>query len=73
MWKRILTVVGLAAVLLVAACSDRMPVTPPPPDGAAVISPPAGASARRPDQLARQFARALRDPAFRAYLKAQLD
>lgn len=73
MWYRILTVLGLAAVLLVAACADRTPVTPPPTGDAAVASPPAAAAARRPDKLARQFAQALRNPAFRAYLKAQLD
>jgi hypothetical protein len=61
------------ALAATAACSDRRevataPAVPPEPPAAA----PLGAS-RRPDQLALLFAKALRSPAFRAYVKAQLD
>jgi hypothetical protein len=68
MWMRI---VAVAALLVVGACSDRTPVTPG--TDAPLAVPPVGPSARRPDALARQFAKTLKNPAFRAYLKAQLD
>ena len=67
MLKRILAVCGLAGVLLAVACGDRTPVQPPAE--AAAIRP----SDRPPEALARLVARALGSPAFRAYLKAQLD
>jgi predicted small lipoprotein YifL len=67
MLHRILTFATLAAMAALAACSDRTPVTPPDAGVAAVTT------ARKPERLARQFAKALRNPAFRAYLKAQLD
>jgi hypothetical protein len=62
-----------AALLAVNACRD------PAPTGAAfppAAPPPAaapGVAAVRPDRLAQLFARALASPAFRAYVKAQLD
>jgi len=60
---------GTAAVLLIlAACSDRT-VTPPSESMAPPISP----SAQPPIELARMVAKGLKNPAFRAYLKAQLD
>src|SRR5882762_11663253 len=67
MWNRSLAV---AALLLALACTDRS-VTPPPPDAipAADVAP----SPRRPEALARMVAKGLKNPAFRAYLKAQLD
>ena len=67
MWNRSLAV---AALLLAGACTDRS-VTPPPPDAipAAEVAP----SSRRPEALARMVAKGLKNPAFRAYLKAQLD
>jgi len=58
---------ALATVILIAACSDRT-VTPP-------AETPIAASAvndKRPEALARMFAKGLKNPAFRAYLKAQL-
>ncbi|HEV2670545.1 MAG TPA: hypothetical protein VGU74_05590 [Gemmatimonadales bacterium] len=61
---------GVAALILIAACTDRA-VTPPPtsePSSQAIA-----ANARRPEALAKLVARALKNPAFRAYLKAQLD
>src|SRR6266849_5209089 len=65
--------VALAALALVAACVDRIPVTPPPssegPPPAASLAP----ASRRPEGLARMVAKGLKNPAFRAYLKAQLD
>ncbi len=69
---RTLLTLGLA-LAATAACSDRRevataPAVPPEPPAAA---PPV--AARRPDQLAYLFAKALRSPAFRAYVKAQLD
>ena len=63
-----------ALLTLVAACSDRT-VTPPPD----VVSetPPIGPSAHPPVdppiELAKMVAKGLKNPAFRAYLKAQLD
>lgn len=65
MLHRILIVGALAAVVVSTACSDRTPLTPE-----AALS---GGAPQKPERLARQFAQALRDPAFRAYLKAQLD
>jgi len=59
---------AVAALLLIAACSDRA-VTPPSEGPVAPIA----ANARRPDALAQMFAKGLKNPAFRAYLKAQLD
>jgi hypothetical protein len=62
------------AFLALNACRDRaptgaaLPADAPPPAAA----PPA-AAAVRPDRLAQLFARALASPAFRAYVKAQLD
>ena len=65
---------GLLACALAAAGCDRDPAAPitandPRPPGATLQ----GAERVRPERLARRFARALRNPAFRAYLKAQLD
>jgi len=57
----------LGAVLL-TACSDRTPVNAP---GDAAVS--ASSASQKPEKLARQFAKALRNAAFRAYVKAQLD
>ena len=59
---------AVAALLLIAACSDRT-VTPPSEAPVAAIA----ANARRPEALARMVAKGLKNPAFRAYLKAQLD
>jgi len=59
---------AVAALLLIAACSDRT-VTPPSEAPVAAIA----ANARRPEALAKMFAKGLKNPAFRAYLKAQLD
>lgn len=75
MLHRILTCATLAATAALAAC-DRAPLNPPNPSASGDAAP-AGmtgpAPAQRPERLARQFAMALRNPAFRAYLKAQLD
>ncbi len=59
---------AVAALLLIAACSDRT-VTPPSEAPVAAVA----ANARRPEALARMVAKGLKNPAFRAYLKAQLD
>jgi hypothetical protein len=70
MTRRIIAAaVGLAA-LSGTGCADRPPLAPAPEDHAAAPVPPAIA---RPEGLARQLARALANPAFRAYVKAQLD
>ena len=73
MLHRILTFATLAATIALAACSDRTPVNPP--GAAALTAGPGGGGGtpQKPERLARQFAKALRNPAFRAYLKAQLD
>jgi len=59
---------ALATIILIAACSDRT-VTPPAeaPIAASTVN------AKRPEALARMFAKGLKNPAFRAYLKAQLN
>jgi len=59
---------AVAALLLIAACSDRT-VTPPSETPVAAVA----ANARRPEALAKMVAKGLKNPAFRAYLKAQLD
>src|SRR5882672_10611475 len=71
MLHRILTIAALAAAGALAACGDRTPLTPA--GDAAVTAGGAAGTAQKPERLARQFAKALRNPAFRAYLKAQLD
>jgi hypothetical protein len=73
MLHRTLTLTLLAATTALAACTDRAPVNPPPGGSgdAAVTAGPL--AAQKPERLARLFATALRNPAFRAYLKAQLD
>ena len=58
---------GATAVLLMAACTDRS-VTPPETPTATVTANP-----KRPEALAKLVAKGLKNPAFRAYLKAQLD
>jgi len=69
MLHRILIIGVFAAVALSTACSDRTPVNP---TGDAALTAGPG-PAQKPEKLARQFAKALRNPAFREYLKAQLD
>jgi len=71
MLHRILTIAALAAAGALAACGDRAPLTPA--GDAAVTAGSPGAAPQKPERLAREFAKALRNPAFRAYLKAQLD
>ena len=66
MLHRILTFTTLASVALLAGCGDRAPLNP---DAAVTQSP----GTPKPERLARQLARALGNPAFRAYVKAQLD
>jgi hypothetical protein len=73
MSRHSLTLAAFVAVLG-GACTDRTPVSPPGEAGtAAAAAPSASADALKPERLARLFARALRNPVFRAYLKAQLD
>jgi hypothetical protein len=60
---------GVAALLLLAACTDR-PVTAPSTQASL---PAISAQAKRPEALAKMVATALKNPALRAYLKAQLD
>src|SRR5881394_3925704 len=57
-----------AALMLIAACSERA-ITPPGPEASAGAVPEAVA---RPEALARMVAKGLKNPAFRAYLRAQL-
>jgi hypothetical protein len=65
MLHRILIIGALAAAGVLTACSDRTPLNPE-----AALT---GGTPQKPEKLARQFAKALRNPAFREYLKAQLD
>ena len=69
MLHRIFIIAVLAAAGVSAACGDRTPVNPP---GDAALSASAG-TPQKPEKLAREFAKALKNPVFRAYVKAQLD
>ncbi len=69
MLHRILIIGALAAAVLSAACGDRTPLNPP--QDAALAGTPG--APQKPEKLSRQFAQALKNPAFRAYVKAQLD
>lgn len=64
--------VGLALVVA-SACAERPTTTAMGPDSLAGPAGSASPVARRPERLARLFARALGNPGFRAYVKAQLD
>src|SRR2546426_11288395 len=59
---------AVVALILTAACSDRT-VTPPAetPIAASAVN------AKRPEALAKMFAKGLKNAAFRAYLKAELN
>jgi hypothetical protein len=59
-----------ALLVLAAACSDR---TVAPPAESPLAAPPISPSAQPTIELARIVAKGLKNPAFRAYLKAQLD
>ncbi len=59
---------AVATLILIAACSDRT-VTPPSDTPVASVT----ANSKRPEALARMVAKGLKNAAFRAYLKAQLD
>ncbi len=61
---------AVATLLLIAACSDRA-VTPPTDPSAAAFT--ASTTRLAPEALAKMVAKGLKNPAFRAYLKAQLD
>ena len=62
------------AFLALNACRDRAPTGAAlPADAPPLAAAPPAAAAVRPDRLAQLFARALASPAFRAYVKAQLD
>ncbi len=54
-----------------AGCSDRTTTTSPHDATPPSLAPPAHSA--KLEQLARKFARALADPVFRAYVKAELD
>jgi hypothetical protein len=65
-------IIALTAVVSVAGCADRAPVTAPPDPGHGTTAALSIAS-KRPEALAKIVAQGLKNPAFRAYLKAQLD
>ena len=67
--------IACGLVLGAAACVDR-PAPVATDDGTPGVTGPVaapGAAGPRPERLARLIAGALRNPAFRAYLKTQLD
>src|SRR5437870_1501200 len=68
MMHRILADAMVAAVL---GCTDRAPVTEP--DGGVPAAASLATLSKRPEALAKIVAKGLRNAAFRAYLKAQLD
>ena len=68
MLHRILAVAALTAAL---GCADRAPVTEP--DGGVPAAASLANLSKRPEALAKIVAKGLRNSAFRAYLKAQLD
>lgn len=59
---------AVVALTLIAACSDRA-VTPPAETPVVAMA----VNAKRPEALAKMFAKGLKNAAFRAYLKAQLN
>lgn len=67
-----LYLIAVAAMVAVAACSDQPRVTAPADQQGAAAST-AAPRTDIPEGIARQFARALANPAFRAYVKASLD
>lgn len=70
MWNRS---VAAAVLIVIAGCTDR---TVTPPSDASESAPPVSPSAGQPAppvELARVVAKGLKNAAFRAYLKAQLD
>lgn len=68
-WPALVICAGLAA------CSDRQAPTPPTlePDAPAALVEPGRERSQQLERLARRFARALGDPAFRAEVKQALD
>ncbi len=71
--KALYPVVVTAALVAAAACSDKPRVTAPVAGPSPAVSAAAAPDKPLPEGLARQFARALANPAFRAYVKAALD
>src|SRR5881396_1704659 len=69
MWSHTSRVAALALAVGALACSDRPPGTAPSGPEERRVFAPAG----RPELLARSFALALGDPAFRAHVKGELD
>src|SRR2546423_4244772 len=63
--------IAIAGLVLIAGCADRTPATAPPPDETVTAS--LSGVSKRPDALAKIVAKGLKNAAFRAYLKAQLD
>ena len=72
MYRKAISLVALASLGAVIACGDNSAVTAPERPLAAPAAPRAPAVAA-PEGLARTVALALADPAFRTYVKAQLD
>jgi hypothetical protein len=64
---------AVATLILIAACSDRAVAPPSDAPAAAAAAAAISASGKRPEALAKMVAKGLKNPAFRAYLKAQLD
>jgi hypothetical protein len=62
----------VALLVLVAACSDRSATPIEPPADIPAVGP-SGRQADVPVELAKMVAKGLKNPAFRAYLKAQLE
>ena len=77
MLDRKLCLVALASLAGTIACSDHPSSTTGPRPPRAAVSPPSPppppAAAAHAEALARRLAHTLRSPAFRAYVKAQLD
>src|SRR2546429_6409407 len=65
---------AVAALATLVACSDRPPATGPAPGRPEPAATPLTAELQTTSEaLAQHLARALTHPAFRAYVKAQLD
>src|SRR5437867_10280380 len=68
------TLPAVAALATLVACSDRPPATGPAPGRPEPAATPLTAELQTTSEaLAQHLARALAHPAFRAYVKAQLD
>ncbi len=71
MYRHPVAFAALAVLAAALGCTDRPTTTAPAGHAVSPLSPPSPAA--KPERLARAVALALRNPAFRAYVRAQLN